>query len=70
MRRTGFPKIFPVVWDDGDGTIPEGDIIRRMPYLINDDSDKEDVLNSAIPALGGGDYQGTRLWWDTGILFN
>ncbi|WP_195333487.1 SusD/RagB family nutrient-binding outer membrane lipoprotein [Bacteroides salyersiae] len=70
LRRTGFPKIFPVVWDDGDGTIPEGDIIRRMPYLINDDSDKEDVLNSAIPALGGGDYQGTRLWWDTGILFN
>lgn len=69
LRRTGFPRIFPVVDDDGDGSIPEGDIIRRIPYTINDDSDKEDVSSSAVPLLGGPDLQGTRLWWDTGRLF-
>ncbi len=69
LRRTGFPKIYPVVDDDGDGSIPEGEIIRRIPYIINDDSDKEDVSSSAVPLLGGPDLQGTRLWWDTGRLF-
>lgn len=69
LRRTGFPKIFAVVDDDGDGSITEGDIIRRIPYIINDDSDLEDVNKSAVPLLGGPDLQGTRLWWDTGKLF-
>lgn len=68
LRRTGFPRIFPVVDDDGDGSIPEGDIIRRIPYPINDDSDRNDIISSAIPVLGR-DEQGTRLWWDTGNLF-
>lgn len=68
IRRTGFPRIFSVVDDDGDGSIPEGDIIRRIPYPINDDSDRNDIITSAIPLLGR-DEQGTRLWWDTGNLF-
>jgi hypothetical protein len=68
LRRTGFPRIFPVLDDDGDGSISEKNgvigLIRRIPFIIGDDSDKQDVINSGLKALGGSDLQGTRLWWD------
>lgn len=65
LRRTGYPRIFPVLHDDGDGSIPGGDIIRRIPYSGKDDAAVQaDISSSAVPALGGPDLQGTRLWWD------
>ncbi len=65
LRRTGYPKIFPVVHDDGDGSIAPGDIIRRIPFTGDSDpATKADIENTGIEALGGPDLQGTRLWWD------
>lgn len=65
IRRTGYPKIFPVVHNDGDGSIPVGGIIRRMIFPGKTDiSVATDIEKSAIPALGGPDVQNTRLWWD------
>lgn len=65
LRRTGYPKLFPVLNTmDGDGSIPQGEIIRRIPWQPNDPIMIEQVENSAIPALGGDDLQFTRLWWD------
>lgn len=65
LRRTGYPKIFPVVHDDGDGSIEPGDIIRRIPFTGDSDpATKADIESSGIEALGGPDVQGTRLWWD------
>ena len=65
MRRTGYPKLFPVLnTDDGDGSIAQGDMIRRIPWVPTSPLDIEMVENSGIPALGGPDEQATRLWWD------
>ncbi|MBQ3121630.1 MAG: SusD/RagB family nutrient-binding outer membrane lipoprotein, partial [Bacteroidaceae bacterium] len=65
LRRTGYPKLFPVLnTDDGDGSLKKGDIIRRIPWVPTDPQAIDLVNNSAIPMLGGEDEQATRLWWD------
>ena len=65
LRRTGYPKLFPVLnTDDGDGSIAQGEMIRRIPWVPTDPSTMNAVNNSAVPALGGPDEQATRLWWD------
>ena len=61
MRRTGYPKVFPVLnTNDGDGSIKQGDMIRRIPWRLDDPKLQE----AAVAALGGPDLQATRLWWD------
>lgn len=61
LRRTGYPKLFPVLnTDDGDGSIKQGEMIRRIPLLPNNEKSK----NRLEKALGGPDKQATRLWWD------
>ena len=74
LRRTGYPKLFPVLNpEDGDGSLTSGDsqeycsglnIIRRIPWFSDDPQTKSDLEATGIPALGGADQQGTRLWWD------
>ncbi len=65
LRRTGYPKLFPVLNpSDGDGSLKYGDIIRRMPFTGDDAPTKKDIETSGVPALGGPDVQATRLWWD------
>lgn len=65
LRRTGYPKIFPVLnASDGDGSLQQGDLIRRMPFPGDTDSAIEDINATGLDALGGSDKQGTRLWWD------
>lgn len=65
LRRTGYPKIFPVLnVEDGDGSLLEGDLIRRMPFPGNTSAIQYDIVNSGLDALGGEDLQSTRLWWD------
>lgn len=65
LRRTGYPALFPVLnADDGDGTIVQGDIIRRIPWAETDPQKKAAIDATGIQALGGEDFQSTRLWWD------
>ena len=65
MRRTGYPKMFYVLnADDGDGSLSEGDLIRRIPFPETDDQSLIDIANSGLKALGGPDQQATRIWWD------
>ena len=65
LRRTGYPKLFPVLnTDEGDGSINEGEMIRRIPWVPSDPIALGMVESSGIPALGGPDEQATRLWWD------
>ncbi len=66
LRRTGYPKIFPVLnVEDGDDSLTEGEIIRRMPLLGDTDAMISDILTTGLEAIGGDDVQATRLWWDT-----
>ena len=65
MRRTGYPRLLPVLNpDDGDGSLEYGDIIRRIPWVPTDPIAIEIVESSGTTALGGYDEQATRLWWD------
>lgn len=65
LRRTGYPKLFPVLnTDEGDGSINEGEMIRRIPWVPTDPIALGMIEASGIPALGGPDEQATRLWWD------
>lgn len=65
LRRTGYPRLFPVLNpQDGDGSLKDGDIIRRMPFPGTDDASLVDIQETGLNALGGQDLQGTRLWWD------
>lgn len=65
MRRTGYPKVFPILnTDDGDGSIDQGDMIRRIPWAATDPRVQENISATGLDALGGDDFQATRLWWD------
>ena len=65
MRRTGYPKVFPVLnVEDGDGSIEQGNSIRRVTYILDTEAAILDVQTTGLEALGGMDLQATRLWWD------
>jgi len=66
LRRTGYPKLFEVLnADEADGSLKQGDIIRRLPFPDSQDASVlNDIQESGLNALGGEDKMGTRLWWD------
>lgn len=68
-RRTGYPKIFPVVSNQSAGTIDTDVQIRRIPFVDSELSTNPDGVSGAVTLLGGPDNGGTRLWWDTGSNF-
>ena len=67
LRRTGYPKIFPVLNTSlgNDGSLGEGDLIRRarLPWG-NTQAGQADVSTSGVEALGGPDVIATRVFWD------
>lgn len=67
LRRTGYPKLFEILnAEDSDGSIDDGETIRRLPFPGKDDPVTfEDLRRTAFKTLTGGDYVATRLWWDT-----
>ena len=73
MRRTGYPKQFPVLnaADYGDGSLRNGDLIRRIPFPGRGTTvGLDDITKTGLDALGGDDLQGTRVWWDVDGMAN
>lgn len=68
FRRTGYPKLFPVVNNNSGGTIDSTIQIRRLPFPQQEYNTNGAEVQKAITLLGDGkpDNGGTRLWWDTG----
>lgn len=65
MRRTGYPKMFPVLnVEEGDGSLKPGDLVRRILFPNSDDASLKDIQATGLKALGGSDQQATRVWWD------
>lgn len=62
FRRTGFPKLFPVIINNSGGKIPTGTFIRRINMPVAEVNNP--ALPAAIATLGGPDNGSTRLWWD------
>ncbi|HAO15708.1 MAG TPA: SusD/RagB family nutrient-binding outer membrane lipoprotein [Tenacibaculum sp.] len=67
-RRTGYPKIFPVVSNQSGGTIDTNIQIRRIPFVDSEISTNRINVQKAKTLLKGPDNGGTRLWWDTGNI--
>jgi hypothetical protein len=64
FRRTGYPRIFPVMVNNSGGTIDTDIQIRRINFVQNEVNTNGDNVQAAIGLLGGPDNGGTRLWWD------
>jgi len=69
FRRTGYPKIFPVVSNQSGGTVDTAIQIRRIPFVDSEKSTNASGVSTATGFLNGPDNAGTRLWWDTGSNF-
>lgn len=66
QRRTGYPRLFKVQTNNSGGTIDTNEMIRRLPFSV-DDAEKDPTQYEHLKsALGGQDNGGTRLWWDAG----
>jgi hypothetical protein len=63
-RRTGFPRLFPVVTNNSNGTINTNTQVRRLPYPASEYRLNADGVATGVAKLGGPDTGGTRLWWD------
>ncbi|WP_184545541.1 SusD/RagB family nutrient-binding outer membrane lipoprotein [Mucilaginibacter sp. FT3.2] len=64
FRRTGYPKLFPVVNNNSNGTIDTKIQVRRLPYPIDQYKTNAPAIKAGLILLGGLDNGGTRLWWD------
>ncbi len=64
FRRTGYPKIYPIIDNMSNGVISSEAQVRRVPFPESEHlGNKEEVLK-AIELLNGEDNGATRLWWD------
>jgi hypothetical protein len=64
FRRTGYPKLLPVVNNNSNGTVNTAIQIRRIPYPQSEYTNNKTGVQSGISALGGPDGGGVKLWWD------
>ncbi|MDR0511335.1 MAG: SusD/RagB family nutrient-binding outer membrane lipoprotein [Rikenellaceae bacterium] len=64
FRRTGYPRLMPVVLNKSGGAIPTGEFIRRLNFPDTEYKENTDNIYKAVGLLGGPDSQGTKLWWD------
>lgn len=64
FRRTGYPKLLPVVNNYSNSTINTEIQVRRIPYPQAEYDSNPTGVQSGINKLGGRDNGGTKLWWD------
>lgn len=64
FRRTGYPRLFPVVNNDSGGAIDTKIQVRRLSYPLSEYSANGPAVKAGVALLGGPDNGGTRLWWD------
>lgn len=64
FRRTGYPKVLPVVTNNSNGTINTDIQVRRIPYPQSEYNTNREGVTVGISKLGGQDNGGVKLWWD------
>jgi hypothetical protein len=64
VRRTGYPKLFPVVVNNSGGKISTTDFIKRINFASGEYTTNPSGVSAAVGLLGGADNGGTSLWWD------
>ena len=64
IRRSGYPKLFPVMVNYSQGEIDTDLGPRRLPFTINEKGNNPTGYAKAVEMLGGPDNGGTRIFWD------
>ena len=64
FRRTGYPKLFPVMVNNSGGTISTDEFIKRVNFVEGEYQTNPDGVASGVACLSGPDNGGTNLWWD------
>ncbi len=64
FRRTGYPKLFPVVTNYSNGSINTDIQVRRIPFPQSEYNTNAEGVATGVSKLGGLDNGGTKLWWD------
>lgn len=62
FRRTGYPKLFPVVVNNSNGQVTG--FIKRLPIPSKFKNSNKTGYDKAIATLNGPDNPGTKVWWD------
>lgn len=62
FRRSGYPKMYPVLQSD-NADLPAGTFIQRLPYASSEAATNAVELAKGITLLGGPDKVSTKLWW-------
>ena len=72
-RRTGYPRLLPMVVDNSGNTVDLERRARRLTYPVEEYNMNQDNLRDAISTLDSensasgsfpGDKMGNRVWWD------
>ncbi|GAA6254860.1 SusD/RagB family nutrient-binding outer membrane lipoprotein [Bacteroides sp. f07] len=65
FRRTGYPKVFPVISNESaGGCVSTNTQIRRLPYPRSEYDTNQKAVLEGVKLLQGPDNAGTRVWWD------
>jgi hypothetical protein len=64
-RRTGYPKLFPVLKNTSGGKITTQYGVRRVNFVQSEKDGNPGGVETGVAKLGGPDNGGTRVWWDT-----
>lgn len=64
FRRTGYPKIIPIVDNMSAGKVSTEKQVRRMTFPRSEYANNLKGIQQAITLLNGADTGGTQLWWD------
>lgn len=69
-RRTGYPKLMPMVANLSGGIVSDAEGARRLSYPSNEYRENGESVNAAVSELTKessnkkGDSMATRVWWD------
>jgi hypothetical protein len=63
IRRTGYPKLLPVVDNKSSDGVSTSRGMRRLPYPQSEFNTNEANVKAAQQMLGGSDTGATDLWW-------
>jgi hypothetical protein len=65
FRRTGYPKLWPVVLNYSGGIVPDGQFIKRLSYPTAITNSSQSAVTEAVNSyLDGKDNIYQRIWWD------
>jgi hypothetical protein len=63
-RRTGYPKLFPVLKNTSGGVISSTLGVRRVNFVSSEKAGNPGGVATGVTKLGGLDNGATRIWWD------